>query len=63
VGPGGEKRFLRHVVGVGVVADESPQERAHSLLMPIDKRVERQLRPVPDRSDQRDVVIAHQSGA
>ena len=62
--PGCQKGFLCHVVGVGFVAKEPPEECPDGLLVSIDEPVERQFGSTPDRRDERDVVvIAHRSGA
>lgn len=64
--PCGEKRFLCHVIRVGIVSQEPSQERSDRLLMPIDEDVERRLGPTTNSGDERAVVIvviAHFSGA
>ena len=63
MGPRGEKRFLRHVVGVSLVSEQPPEECPDGLLVSIDEQVERQFRSAANSCDERDVVIAHRSGA
>jgi hypothetical protein len=61
--PGCQKGLLRHVVGVGFIAEELPKECPDGLLVAIDQQVECHFRSRSNRSDQRDIVIAHRSGA
>src|SRR5688572_24529909 len=63
VSPRGEKGFLRHVVGIGVITEQPPEKRPYGLLVSVDERVEREFRAAADRSEQRRVVIGHRSGA
>ena len=61
VGPDPEHGFLRHVLGVGGIAENAAGEPEHGRQMPARKRAERPLVAARDPGHERFVAVIHRA--